>query len=85
MFSDPEDKGMSDLKHSYRDLQQHIHEAHRLEYGVSCAMCENLFCYHLDKMMLLVVAKGDLCEVKIDLQSSYKALRVHIKEAHGGC
>jgi len=35
--------------------------------------------------MALVVAKGDLCEVKVDLGSSYKALRDHIREAHSGC
>jgi len=85
MFSDVEDKGMSGLKRSYRDLQQHIHEAHRWESGVACAACETLFCYHLDKVMILEVAKGDLCEVKIDLRSSCAALRDHIKEAHGGC
>ena len=75
---------MSSLKHSYRDLQQHIYKAHKWEYGVSCIACENLFCYHLDKVMLLEVAKGDLCEVKIDLRNSCKALRDHIREAHGG-
>jgi len=85
MFSDPEDKGISDLKRSYRDLRQHIRGSHRCEHGVACALCGNLFCYHLEKMMLLEVAKGDLFEVKIDLQSSFTALRDHIKEAHGGC
>ena len=85
MFSELEDKGISDLKHTYRYLQQHIYEAHQWHYGVPCASCENLFCYHLEKMMLLEVAKGDLSEVKIDLQSSFTALRRHIKEAHGGC
>ncbi|KAF8453217.1 hypothetical protein BGX38DRAFT_1268785 [Terfezia claveryi] len=82
MFSDPEDKGICNLKHSYRDLRQHVHETHQWHYGASCALCENLFCYHLDKMMLLEAAKGDLCEVKSDLRNSFKALRDHIQEAH---
>ncbi|RPB19765.1 hypothetical protein L211DRAFT_842359 [Terfezia boudieri ATCC MYA-4762] len=85
MFSDPEDKGISNLKHSYRDLRRHVHETHHWHYGASCALCENLFCYHLDKMMLLEAAKGDLCEAKTDLRKSFKALRDHIQEAHGGC
>ena len=90
MFSDLEYNGIGNLKRSYRCLQQHISlqhidEAHRWEYGVACASCENLFCHHLEKIMLLEVAKGDLCEVKVDLQNSFTALRRHIKEAHGGC
>jgi len=85
MFSDLEDKGISELKGSYRDLRQHIREAHRCEHGVACASCGNLFCYHLEKIILLEVAKGDLSEVKIDLQGSFTALRDHIKEVHGGC
>jgi len=85
MLSDPEDKGVCNLKRSYRDLRQHIHEAHQWHYGAACAMCENLFCYHLEIMMLLEVAKEDLSKVKIDLRSSFKALREHVQEAHGGC
>ena len=85
MLSDPEDKGIGNLKRSYRDLRQHIHEVHQWYYGASCVLCENMFCYHLEKMMLLEVAKGDLCDVKVDLQGSFTALRDHIKEAHGGC
>jgi len=85
VFSNLEDKGISNLKYNYRDLQQHIHEAHRLEYGVACALCENLFCYHLETMMLLEGANGDLSKARIDLRSSCKALRDHIKETHGGC
>jgi hypothetical protein len=85
MFSDPEDKRMTDLKRSYRGLQEHIDEAHRWEYGIACAACENLLGNHLDKVMLLEVAKGDLCEIKIDMRGSCAALRDHIKEAHGGC
>ena len=85
MFSDPGDKGISNLKRSYRDLRQHIHEVHQWHYGAACAVCEDLYCYHLEKMVLLEIVKGDLSEVKGDLQSSFKALRDHIKEAHGGC
>jgi len=86
MYSDLEYKGLSNLKRSYRQLEQHIHMAHQPHYeGAACASCENLFCYHLEKMMLLETTKGDLCEVKIDLQRSFTALRDHIKEAHGGC
>jgi len=86
MFSDPTDKGINNLKRSYRDLRQHIHEVHYAwHYGADCALCENLFCYHSDKVVLLEIAKGDLCEVKSDLRSSFKMLRDHIQEAHGGC
>ena len=84
MFSDPENKGISNLKRSYRYLQ-HVDSAHLWHYGAACPSCENYFCYHLEKMMLLEAAKGDLSEVKIDLQSSCTVLRGHIKEAHGGC
>jgi len=85
MFSDLGDKGVSNLKCNYGDLQQHIHEAHRWEYGVACTLCEHLFCYHVETMMLLEGTDGDLSRVRIDLRSSCKALRDHIKEAHGGC
>jgi len=36
-------------------------------------------------MVLLEVPKGDLSDVKIGLQSSFKALRDHFQEAHSGC
>jgi len=85
MFSGPEGKGISNLKRSYRDLRQHIHEAHQWHYGAACALCENLFCYHSDKVVLLEVAKGDLSEVKSNLRSSFQVLRDHIQEAHSGC
>ena len=85
MFSDLEDKGISNLKCNYRDLRQHIHEEHRWENRVACALCENLLCYHLETMMLLEDATRDLSKVKIDLRSSFKVLRDHIKESHGGC
>ena len=83
MFSDLENKGMSDLKHSYRHLQQHIHEAHY--HGASCSLCESLVCYHLGRMMLLEAARGDFTDVKIALGSSFMTLREHIQDAHGGC
>lgn len=84
MFSDPEDKGVSNLKRSYRDLRQHIHEVHQWHYGATCAMCENMFC-HLGKMIQLEAAKTDFKSVKIDLGSSFMTLRKHIQEAHSGC
>ena len=85
MFSDTGDKGISNLKRSYQDLRQHVHEAHQWHYGAGCALCENLFCYHLGKMMLLEAKMGDFTGVKIDLRSSFMTLREHIQEAHGGC
>jgi len=85
MLSDLEDKGISNLKRSYRQLQQHIHEAHQWHYGTACALCENLLCYHLGKMMHLEAVKGDFTDVKVDLGNSFMTLREHIQEAHGGC
>ena len=82
MFSDLEDKGMGDLKRSYRHLQQHIHDAHH--YGTSCALCQSLLCCHLGKMMLLEAAKEDFTDIKIGLGSSFMTLREHIQEALGG-
>lgn len=84
-FSHSEDKGMCNIRHSYRHLQQHVHAAHQWHYGNACALCENLFCFHLGKMMLLEAAKGDFTDVKIDLGNSFMTLRQHIEEAHGGC
>ena len=86
-FSEPED-GISKLRRSYQDLRQHIHEVHPGHYGAVCALCENLFCYHLGKIMVLGAAKGaqgDITQVKIDLGNSFMMLRKHIQEAHGGC
>ena len=83
MLSDLEDKGIGELKRSYRHLQQHIHEAHN--YGTGCALCESLVCYHLGKMMLLEAARGDFSDVKIALGSSFMTLREHTQEAHGCC
>lgn len=84
-LSNLEDKGMSDLRRSYRHLKQHIREAHQGYDGVSCALCENLFCYHLETMMLLEVVEGNFPYIKLDLGSSFMMLRKHIQEAHGGC
>ena len=85
MLSDPEGKGIDNIRRSYRDLRQHIREVHQWHYGAACALCEDLFYYHLGKMVLLEVTKVDLASVKIDLGSSFMMLRQHIQEAHGGC
>jgi len=85
MFSGVEDKGISDLKRSYRHLQQHIHEAHQWPYGAGCALCDYLFCFHMGNMVLLEAAKENFTDVKVDLGSSFMNLREHIQEAHGGC
>jgi len=82
-FSDPGNKGISNLRRSYQDLRQHIHEAHKWHYGAACALCDNLFCYHLGNMMLLKVAKGDFADVKIDLGSTFMTLSQHIRESRG--
>ena len=84
-LSGPEGKGINNLRRSYENLRQHIHEAHQLHYGASCTLCENLFCYHLGKMIHLEVAKVDFADVKVNLGSSFMTLRQHIQEAHGGC
>jgi len=84
-FSDLGDKRISNIKRSYQDLRQHIHEAHQWHYESGCALCEHLFCYHLGKIMLLEATKGDLTDVNIDLGNSFMTLRQHIQEAHGGC
>jgi len=80
-FSDPDDKRISIIRCSYRDLQQHIYEAHQS----ACALCEDLFCYHLGKMIFLEAAKEDFTVVKVNLASNLMVLREHIREAHGGC
>jgi len=85
IFINLEDEGISSLRRSYRDVQQHIYTAHQWHYGVGCALCENLLFYHLGKMMLLEVAEGDFAHVKIELGNSFMTLRQHIQEAHGGC
>jgi len=83
-LSDPEGRGISNLRRSYRDLRQHIHEAHQGHYGSACAMCEDLFCFLLGNMVLLEAA-GDFADIKVDLGGSFITLRQHIREAHGGC
>ncbi|RPB19763.1 hypothetical protein L211DRAFT_590905 [Terfezia boudieri ATCC MYA-4762] len=83
LFSVLEDKGISDLKRSYRHFQEHIHEAHH--YGAGCALCENLLYHHLGKMILLEAAGGGFTDAKISLGISFMTLREHIQEAHGGC
>ena len=85
MLSDQQDKGIRNIKRSYRDLRQHIHEAHSWQYGNVCTLCEDLFCYHGGKLMLLEATEGDFAGMKIDLGASFMTLRDHIKEAHGGC
>ena len=85
MLSDPQDKGMHNIKRSYRDLRQHIHEVHSRQYGAVCTLCEDLFCCHGGKLMLLEAAEGDFVGLKIDLGRSFMTLRDHIREAHGGC
>lgn len=85
MLSDPQDKGIRNIKRSYRDLRQHIREAHWWQYGTACTLCEDLFCYHGGKLMLLEVAEKEFARLKIDLGQSFMILRGHIKEAHGGC
>ena len=84
MLSDPQDKGMHNIKRSYRDLRQHIHEAHSRQYGAACTWCEDLFYFHGGKVMLLEAAEGDFAGLKIDLGQSLVTLRNHIMEAHGG-
>ncbi|KAF8453221.1 hypothetical protein BGX38DRAFT_1268791 [Terfezia claveryi] len=73
-FSVLEDKGISDLKRSYRHFQEHIHEAHH--YGVGCALCENLFYHHLGKMILLEAAEGGF--------TNAKGRRESVSEREGG-
>jgi len=85
MLSDQQDKDIRNIKRSYRDLRQHIHEAHLWQYGSPCILCEDLFCYHGGKLMLLEAAEGDFVGLKIDLGRNFMTLRDHIKEAHGGC
>jgi len=75
MFSNQEEKRISNLKRSYRHLQQHIDATYQWHCGAACALCEYLFCYHLEGIMLLEITKGDLCEVKVNLQCSFTALR----------
>ncbi|KAF8427034.1 hypothetical protein EV426DRAFT_429882 [Tirmania nivea] len=85
MLSDPQDKGIHNIKRSYRDLRQHIQESHLWQYGTACTLCEDLFCNHGGILILLETAEGDFAGLKIDLRRSFMILRDHIKDAHGGC
>jgi len=87
MFLDPgqaDQRGMSNLMGSYKNLRHHIHEAHLWKSRDICALCEDLFCCHLGKLMLLGVNMGEVPDLKIDLGRSFMTLRNHIREAHGG-
>jgi len=85
MLSDPQDKGIYNIKRSYRGLRQHIHEAHLWQYGTVCTLCEDLFCYHGGKLLLLEVEEGGFAGLKLDLGRSFMTLREHVQESHGGC
>jgi len=79
-----DDTGVSTLVRSYKTLRHHIHEAHLWESSAICALCEDLFCYHLAKLMLLEAGMGEIHGLKLDLGRSFMTLRTHIGEAHGG-
>ncbi|KAF8427039.1 hypothetical protein EV426DRAFT_707292 [Tirmania nivea] len=81
---DFDDGGMSTLMRSYKYLHQHVHEAHLLASGAVCTLCEDLFCYHLAKLMLLEGGIAEVQGLRLDLGSSLMTLRAHIREAHGG-
>ena len=76
-----DDMGMSTLMRSYKDLHQHVHEAHLFAV---CPVCEDIFCYHLSKLMLLEGGMGEAQSLKLDLGRSFMMLKTHIQEAHGG-
>lgn len=82
--NDLDDKGMSTLMRSYKDLHQHVQEAHFLGSRAVCSLCDNLFCYHLAKLALLEGEMGEVQSLKLDLGRSFMTLRTHIQEAHGG-
>jgi len=87
MLLDPGQKegvGISTLMRSYKNLRHHIHETHLWESGASCALCEDLFCYHLAKLMLLEGGMGAVQGLKFDLGRSFMTLRTHIREVHNG-
>jgi len=81
-----DDRRLSTLMRSYKDLRQHIHEAHLLASRTVCSLCEDLFCYHLAQLTLLEggVGPGFVQDLKVDLGRSSMTLRTHIREAHGG-
>jgi len=85
MFLDPgDDKGMCNVVKSYKDLRQHIYETHLSTSTAVCPLCEDLFCCHLAKLMLLDGGMGEILGLKSDLGRSLMTLRTHIREAHGG-
>jgi len=81
---DLDHRGMSTLMRSYKGLRQHIQEAHLPAPRAVCSLCEDLFCYHLAKLILLEGGVGEIQGLKFDLGRSFMNLRTHIREAHGG-
>jgi len=81
---DLDDRGMSNLMRSYKDLRQHVHEAHLPASRALCSLCEDLFCYHLAKLTLLEGGVEEVQGLKVDLGRSFITLRTHIREAHYG-
>jgi len=79
-----DDWGMCTLMRSYKDLRQHVREVHLLGSRVVYPLCEDLFCYHLAKLILLEGGMGEVQNLKLDLGRSFMTLRTHIREAHGG-
>ena len=79
-----DDAGISTLMRSYRSLRHHINEAHLRGSRVACALCEDLFCYHLANLALLEGGMGEVQSLRLDLGNSFMTLRTHIREAHGG-
>ena len=87
MLLDPNQTGQSEMNNligSYKSLRHHIHDAHLSKSRAVCDICEDLFCHHLGKLILLGVNMGGAVELKIDLGRSFLTLRNHIREAHGG-
>ncbi|KAF8427037.1 hypothetical protein EV426DRAFT_686660 [Tirmania nivea] len=81
---DLDDQGMSTLMRSYKNLRQHIHDAHLSASRAVCSLCEDLFCYHLANLTLLEGGMVEVSGLKLDLGRSFMTLRTHIREAHGG-
>ena len=81
---DLDERGRSPLLRSYKDLYQHVHEAHLLPSRVSCSLCEDLFFYYLAKLMLLEEGMTEVQGLKLDLGRRFMTLRTHIRDAHGG-
>ena len=77
-----DDTGVSTLIRSYITLRHHIHEMHIWDARATCALCEDLFCYHLAKLMLLDGGLGEVQGLKLDLGRSFMTLRTHMEQAH---